>query len=208
MNDDKFMKAYRDFCNTAAGVLAGYVEDKTLQHSIGEVVLSGARLPDVQNLVSVYYTIQYNSELVKILSSNNALAVKVANNMTLRGYRSKNDGVQGIFRKKLDEFYVASSIKCLYPDYKFDACVVPVKYVEGNSFIRCDQMMIRLEEGDYCEIRTTEAGFTQYFCKYVSFVNNEIAFCLVGESRMRRVSIELVYEIIPLWSRSVKMNHF
>ena len=132
----------------------------------------------------------------------------VANNMTLRGYRSKNDGVQGIFRKKLDEFYVASSIKRLYPDYKFDACVVPVKYVEGNSFIRCDQMMIRLEEGDYCEIRTTEAGFTQYFCKYVSFVNNEIAFCLVGESRMRRVSIELVYEIIPLLSRSVKMNHF
>lgn len=91
MNDDKFMKAYRDFCNTAAGVLAGYVEDKTLQHSIGEVVLSGARLPDVQNLVSVYYTIQYNSELVKILSSNNALAVKVANNMTLRGYRIEAD---------------------------------------------------------------------------------------------------------------------
>lgn len=160
------------------------------------------RLPDVQNLVSVYYTIQHNSELVKILSSNNALAVMVANNMTLRGYRSKNDGVQGIFRKKLDEFYVASSIKRLYPDYKFDACVVPVKYVEGNSFIRCDQMMIRLEEGDYCEIRTTEAGFTQYFCKYVSFVNNEIAFCLVGESRMRNVG----YVVLDIDGKKTKIR--
>lgn len=208
MNDDKFMKAYRDFCNTAAGVLAGYVEDKALQHSIGEVVLSGARLPDVQNLVSVYYTIQHNSELVKVLSSNNALAVKVANNMMLYGYNSKNDGAQGIFRKKLDEFYVANSIRRIYPDYKFDACVVPVKHADNNDFIRCDQKLIRLEEGDYCKIRTTEAGFTQYFCKYVSFVNNEIAFCLVGESRMRRVSIELVYEIVPLSSRPIEMNCF
>lgn len=205
---DKFKEAYNKFCDTAGGVLVRYVEVEELQHSIGAVILSGARLPDIQNLVGVYYTIQHNSELVKVLSSNNTLAVKVANNMMLYGYNSKNDGAQGIFRKKLDEFYVANSIRRIYPDYKFDACVVPVKHADNNDFIRCDQKLIRLEEGDYCKIRTIESGFTQYFCKYTRFVNNEIAFCLVGESRMRRVSIELVYEIIPLLSRAVKMNCF
>lgn len=156
----------------------------------------------------MYYTIQHNSELVKVLSSNNALAVNVANNMMLCGYNSKNDGAQGIFRKKLDEFYVANSIRRIYPDYKFDACVVPVKHADNNDFIRCDQKLIRLEEGDYCKIRTIESGFTQYFCKYTRFIDNEIVFCLVGESRFRRVPIELVYEIVPLSSRPIEMNCF
>lgn len=205
---DKFKEAYNKFCDTADGVLARYVEVEELQHSIGAVILSGAKLLDVLNLTDVYYTIQHNSELVKVLSSNNALAVKVANNMMLYGYNSKNDGAQGIFRKKLDEFYVASSIRRIYPDYKFDACVVPVKHADNNDFIRCDQKLIRLEEGDYCKIRTTESGFTQYFCKYTRFIDNEIVFCLVGESRSRRVPIELVYEIVPLSSRPIEMNCF
>ena len=203
------IQAFIDFLATEDGKNFYYVSGNEWQYAIGEAILKGRPLEDLQKIALLSFVVGPEDFLMYGYAMNYKKDLQIVDYLQERGFEFLPLDKLGETERILAWGYVHEVASLLgektYKHYRDDHILTPrgqyLQHKFGPISTECFDALIK---GDEIEIHTPEDGFTKYVGKYVRHKNgnsenndDNVGYVILDiDGKKTKIKGDLVYEAI------------